>query len=336
MQVFKLQFHSALHVDSKGSGEPETAEEFVHSDTLSAAICLSWSAIQTNTGGELFLDPPFKVSSAFPYVGDILLFPMPVWDIWKNLDVSKRKWAKEIRWISRSLLDQALSGNPIEIDSVKKLPCGIAVTEREEKAIAATGQPRAWVLSERQRVSVDRLNQAGKGGLFFFALQFFSPLAGLYFIADMSDTHAKAFRAALEYLGDSGIGADRNTGIGHFRIRSEEPFEVDNSERRRGWFNLSLFNPGSGDDIHAICKVSAYGLTTRSGWLTGTTVGRPPVRSFTEGSFFSAQPKGRVVEMFDDETVERFRLPITHTAPRDFRPISLPCAVPRSLTEDKL
>jgi CRISPR-associated protein Csm4 len=79
MNIFKLKFRSALHVDEKGSGSPETASEFIRSDTLSAAISIAWAKLFTEDRLAVFSDPPFRISSAFPYIGDILIFPVPVW-----------------------------------------------------------------------------------------------------------------------------------------------------------------------------------------------------------------------------------------------------------------
>ena len=52
--LFKLQFKSALHVDSIGSGEPDTTQEFIHSDTLSAALSLAWAMLYGERGDDFF------------------------------------------------------------------------------------------------------------------------------------------------------------------------------------------------------------------------------------------------------------------------------------------
>ena len=332
MRLFKLKFHSALHVDSKGSGEPESIEEFIHSDTLSAALCLAWKALFPKTKPEFFLEPPFVVSSAFPYMGGTLFFPKPQWNIWKDMDVSYRKQEKKVHWLSKSLLYDILEGKRLNFKAIHVLDCGLGVSKDELSQDAELLKTRAWVLSERQRVGVDRLGMQGESALFFFALQFFSRSSGLYFIVDVPEGEYEKFRAVLNYLGDTGLGADRNSGLGHFKIETEEGFMIE-VRHKKGRLNLSLFNPGPDDDIVAITKKSAYEVVTRAGWISNSRIGRPPVRVFAEGSYFSGKPKGRVVHLLNEETRRKFSLNINHSAPRDFRAFCLPCAEPSGLEE---
>lgn len=333
MRYYKLSFHSALHVDSRGSGEPETAEEFIRSDTLSGALCLSWSTIFGETNPEFFMDPPFRVSSAFPFIGDFLFYPAPAWRIWAgDLVGADRKRFKSVRWLSQGVFDRLLDGQEITSGEIDILPGGAALTFEEFETAPELKEARAWAMSERQRVSVDRLG-VGDGGLFFFALQFFAPSAGLWFVAGMDEAEAGRFRGALDFLGDTGIGADRNSGLGHFRVAEDEVYSPPAGRNRNGYTTLSLFNPGSKEDLDRLLNPSAYRLTTRSGWITGATIGRPPIRVFAEGSYFSVKPKGRVVEMLNQSVRERFELPIDHGAPRDFRAVFLPCAEPPCLKE---
>jgi len=332
MQVFKLKFLGPLHVDSKGSGEPETVEEFIRSDTLSAALCLAWSAIYREDES-IFLNPPFLVSSAFPYIGETLLFPVPVWNFWQDMDVKDRKKAKTVRWITQDLFEDVLSGKQVNFKKVKIPSPGVAVSSSEFSRNPAFNEIQTWVISERQRVSVERLGTAAEGNLFFFALQFFGPESGLYFLVDVAERELRKMRNVLNYLGDTGIGADRNSGLGHFRVAAEQEFNLPVPGKSKGWFTLSLFNPGSNDDFSRLDHNAAYDLTVRSGWISGSTIGRPPVRTFSEGSFFPDKPTGRVIPLIDGDTKKRYGLRINHSAPRDFRAFSLPCTEPPFLKE---
>jgi CRISPR type III-A-associated RAMP protein Csm4 len=337
MHVFKLKFLSALHVDSKGSGEPEVADEFIRSDTLSAAMAIAWSGLfPGDADPDFFLEPPYRISSAFPYIGNLLLFPIPVWRIWKKVDIKKRKDIKEVRWISQSLFEKVLAGNEIDFEGIATLPGGVALSREELKADSRLINFKGWTRSERQRVRVDRLNVQNDGGLFFFALQFFAPDSGLYLIANMDSSQLSHFRASLAFLGDAGIGADRSSGLGHFSVREESELKMTFPKKSEGSTILSLFNPGNDDNLEALTRVTAYGLTIRSGWITNSTLGRPPIRTFTEGSYFSGKPKGRVVEMLPADIREKNKLLINHSAPRDFRALFFPCVQPPYLKENSL
>ncbi|MFA6810007.1 MAG: type III-A CRISPR-associated RAMP protein Csm4 [Desulfoplanes sp.] len=328
MKYYKMRFHSALHVDSKGSGKPESIDEFIRSDTLSAALCLSHKALYPETKQDFFLNPPFQVSSAFPFIGDLLLFPCPVWRIWDNMDIKNRKKVKKIKWISQKILERVLQGKDVDIDGMRLLECGIAITKDEELILPEALPGPAWAITERQRVTVDRLGLKDGGDTFFFGLQFFDPFSGLYFLAQEPDDTPGFLENALTFLGDSGIGADRNCGLGHFKIAGAGTCNLNIPTKAEGSFTISLFNPGQKDNLKTLTSACAYSLETRSGWIHNSTVGRPPIRVFSEGAYFSGHPVGHVVEMLPKDTRQRYQLPISHSAPRDFRVFSLPCKKP--------
>lgn len=332
MRLYKLKFHSALHVDSKGSGAPETADEFIRSDTLSAALCLSWSTLWPEDAPAIFASPPFRVSSAFPYLGDILLFPAPVWRVWKEVNVRKRKEMKSIKWISQGILEKILQGNLLdpEKDGVfRKWPGGVIVTPEEASRNPEYEYAQGWKMSERQRVGVDRLLIPHTGNLFFFAMQFFAEGAGLWFAAEGKDL--SQFRPSLDFLGDSGIGADRNSGLGHFRVEKESEFSPVVPEGK-GWMTLSLYNPSGPEDLRRVSTRCAYGFTMRSGWVGQSGIARPAVRAFTEASFFPVKPEGRMISLFSEQ--EREQLKLDHPVFRDFRPLCLPCVPPPLLEKE--
>ncbi|WP_457572158.1 type III-A CRISPR-associated RAMP protein Csm4 [Desulfovulcanus sp.] len=322
MLLFKLQFKSALHVDSKGSGESDSAQEFIHSDTLSAALSLAWATLYGQKSEDFFLNLPFRVSSAFPYIGDTLFFPVPCWDIWQDVPPEKRKEIKAVRWISQRLFEEVLSGRLLDIDQVHQ-PCSNLAISPDEKNSTANWPAITWVIAERQRGSIDRLGLPRKGGLFFFALQFFAPECGLYFLGDIDFENEQKLCAVVRFLGDTGIGADRNCGLGHFSLKEQKGWLINLPRENTGWITLSLFNPGARDDLQALTRQTAYNLVIRSGWIVNSGIARPPVRAFAEGSYFSAKPEGRILPMLDEKL--RQRLGLDHSAPRDFRAFVLPC-----------
>ena len=324
MLAYKLKFLSALHVDSKGSGSPETAQEFVHSDSLSAALCVSWPSVHPEIGSSFFASPDFLVSSAFPYIKEVLFFPVPRFRIWGESRKTDNKEIKQVRWISQRILEDVLHGEIIDPAEVK-LKKQFAYSPEESEVEEVTNLD-AWKVIERQRVSVDRLGGQSEAGTFFFAQQHFHPESGLFFMVDAAEP-AK-IESVLGFLGDSGLGADRNSGLGHFKILDRIDPGLKFPENIDGRMTLSLFNPGPEDNVSELTRLCAYDLMSRSGWVTSAGAGRPPIRVFAEGSFFAKKPSGRVVRMIDDALIQKYDLPLSSPIYRDFRAFSVPCATP--------
>lgn len=293
---------------------------------------LRFQSPQIGASLQTFSAPPFQLSSAFPYVGEALFFPCPVWRIWQDADVSRRKEIKKVKWISEALLQKVLNGEQLGMNQAETA-ASMAYLPEEPGITKSLSTGRAWEMTERQRVSVDRFTLPEGGQTFFFALQFFAPDAGLYFLADGPEAELDRLESVLRFLGDTGLGADRNSGLGHFWLRESRHYVPVAPERASGEYLLSLYNPDPSEDIPGLASSTAYRLLTRSGWIYSSTVGRPPIRVFGEGSYFSQGPKGRVVHMLNQQTIDRYSLPIGHTAPRDFRAFTLPCAKPAHLEE---
>lgn len=96
MIAYKLNFISPLHVDSRGTSFYEKTDEFVRSDTLTAAIVSCWHNLYEDSIDELAAYPPFVLSSAFPYYADVYFFPRPFAEIVNEpADISENKKIKK-------------------------------------------------------------------------------------------------------------------------------------------------------------------------------------------------------------------------------------------------
>src|SRR5438128_1795525 len=82
VQTLKMHFSSPLHLGDLGIGL-ENVGVFAHSDTLFSALCHAYADLfgeaETKDMLGAFADgePPFRLSSAFPFVGDTYFFPKP-------------------------------------------------------------------------------------------------------------------------------------------------------------------------------------------------------------------------------------------------------------------
>ena len=74
MQAYRLTFKAPFHVDSRGNNNYEQADTFIRSDTLSAAILSVWGLLEPEGFAERAKQPPFRLSSAFPYFDKLFFF----------------------------------------------------------------------------------------------------------------------------------------------------------------------------------------------------------------------------------------------------------------------
>jgi CRISPR-associated protein Csm4 len=114
--AYHLTFRSGLHIGTRGVN-PEETGVVIPSDTLFAALYVAWARWRGD--GEPFAkrffgaqaDPPFLLTSTFPYAGGVRFYPMPV-DAARlfspNTISDYGKRLKRIHYFSEGLLQKAL------------------------------------------------------------------------------------------------------------------------------------------------------------------------------------------------------------------------------------
>ncbi len=328
MRCYRLRFRAPLHIDDRGTGYYEASDPFVRSDTLSAALLTTWAQLEPEGATARAAEPPFRVSSAMPWLDDTPLLPRPVphraAPAPEN-DPARAKATKGVQWLSPRLWhrtwhegwQQALHPDAIYTPKTQK---EIALAREE-----ASEPDPAWAQERRPRLSVDRITDGPvEGQLFEFGRIHFRPSAGLYLLAEQADEAARqGFEAALSLLGDTGLGADRNAGNGQFTWEPATDFQeqlgVRPVEPEEAGVLVSLANPGPSERRWAADEHSAYDITTRGGWIANYGIRRARVRMLTEGSFLPVPIQGRVL----DVTPSALSSELPHPVYRDGRALML-------------
>ena len=291
--VCKMEPRGPLHLGIKETILEETSDH-IHSDTLFSAICNAHRLLYGNEELEKLLQqfkgktPPFLISSAFPYINETLLLPVP-----KSVDFGEysedKKRFKKVRFVSKDIFDQIVRGETVK-ESVKEgnlLQSGqILLTSGEKSRIEDT---RIWSEEEIPRVVIDRKTSASN--IYHFGQVMYSERCGMYFLIDSRDgEYVERLKAAMRLLGDEGMGGDRTYGKGLFKIKKPEFDTVSMDLTPRGHFTtLSLYHPTK-EEI-PILKNGRYELVGRGGWiysLEGRNMRRRFIRMFAEGSVFPA------------------------------------------------
>jgi len=274
----RLKPKGALHL-GETEGLAQTASH-IPSDTLFSAICCSWrllfgkAALQKLLRGFEAGDAPFVLSSAFPYAGRELYFPVP-----------GHFPAKGRRWMAKARFEEALDGR---------------LTQAEfEGASSGSFDPDGWVLDASRLgralpFSIARVNPPSEAGYFFLA-------------RFTEEKTRKDFDAALRLLADEGIGGDRSSGCGFFHPPSwEEASFSSPGTYADARCLLSMFYPK--DDAEAGRLAGGYyQLKERRGRIHSPDKGRGllwrPLRLAEEGSLAegSSEIAGRLVDVTPQE-----------------------------------
>ncbi len=300
MECYRLSFKAAFHVDSRGNDFYEESNTFIHSDTLSAAILATLATVSPEDVTKQAQSPSFRISSAFPFYKAVYLLPRVLSSQAIKLPEDRLKEAKKlkkIQWLDIDLWKASLS-SPQWAEQIN-LSGGVC-----QGVIASKSDhlpERLWVEEERPRLAIDRAtNQSADGKLFNFSRIWFHPEGGLYFLAVFTDKASQQqFETMLSILGDSGIGADRTNGNGHFTWQRGKNPGLQLADNHKS-VALSLVNPAPSDCQNGWLNESAYKLISRGGWVSGSGLRKKRLRMFTEGSVFSQPLQGRVVDVSID------------------------------------
>ncbi len=314
-QLLKLRPKTAFHIGTLM--DLENTDITIHSDTIFSALC-NISGIYFNKDEydrfiQPFIEgnPPFLLSSAFPYYEDnentIFFFPKPL--IFKDFvgnDPKYVKTYKKIIYISEKLFDAYLTGddeflesnfkdknnNIIENNFIQGFNIWISSEERE--LIPEINE--FWKITRLPRVVIDR--PTNLTGIYHYSRVFFHENVGLFLLINIIDKKNDSaiindLFLKFRYLGDTGLGGERSIGNGFFELDFDEKDKLfsieipEHSENTDFGLTLSLYIPTENEIKHRVLdNNSFYQLTRRTGWISQKTYFRKAINLIIEGSVF--------------------------------------------------
>jgi CRISPR-associated protein Csm4 len=302
---YRLHPRSAFRIGDQGIGLEETSV-FIHADTLFGALMSAqvemgdaggWST-SLGEGSQPSL-PPFQLTSAFPLVGDVRFYPLPLVQLAAlGVDVdSRRKEVRRIDFVSEGIWQRITTGQslasflPTEEDEVSdgvllqrgslwmtraevaELPVSFQQRKRGGKRpLRALHRVPVWQEAKVPRVTVDR---RGSGSAIFHAGRVtMAPECGLWFgvrwlAADEATNHPReSFEQALHVLVDAGLGSERSAGYGAFSASRGETRDWPDPEPGDYYVTLSRYHPAMEETPGAFDGVqTAYRLQSVGGYL---------------------------------------------------------------------
>jgi CRISPR-associated protein Csm4 len=313
----------------------EEASVVLHADTLFSALALALAELGYDLNG-LFArfpryegrqlqpgEPPFWLSSAFPFSGGVYFYPRPLLRP-PGLDEegSPRlgKSLKRVQFISQAVFQTLIAGRPLAGEWLEQDPRQpdrqrlrpellaqggrILLDPGESGQLAAaieayTGKRQIWTEGPRPAVTVDRASSRSQ--VFATGQVRFAPASGLFFLARYADLSWRApVEQALRMLGDAGLGGERSRGHGQFDLEIDQAFTLAEPQAPDAYTTLAPLWLSDQDAQAGLLASASYGLLGRRGW-----VGAPGHLSLTkrslfllaEGSVFRQLPAGALVDV---------------------------------------
>jgi CRISPR-associated protein Csm4 len=281
--LVKLTFKSALCI-----GGDEEFQGIIHSDTIFSALLNEWVRLYPKDNmDDIAVNPPFTISSAFPYDAGEYYLPTPTGS--GPLYMNKLKDQPFLDLYDFLDLAEGRVGGLLKKDLQNPL---------DDIAFRLTAP----------RVTLDRLSATSN--LFDTTGWRFKDGGGLYFLAIMEKPEIRSkFEFCVRMLGESGLGGERSVGYGVFDCditgvgRNDDwskLFDTSNDEKA-AYCTLSLVCPSEEEKRNTL----SYKLIARRGWIfsrsSNVQLKRRECRMFAEGSLFSKPMPGYVPNVTPDE-----------------------------------
>lgn len=295
-------------------------QSFPASDTLFGAIC--WGIKRIYGESKLFeiLDgfkkkPAFILSSAFPYLesknSTLSFYPKPVSAGFSASDIkemagedkkekveviTKYKKFKKAEYVSDAIFVKLVNGLSEKAlfndyrNGCVKIEGKMLLTREDGERFFKDSKP-AYKSESVQKNSIDRLTMStGEEGQTFYQQEYFaSPVFKLHFLMKTDDINF--FQPVFRYLEDKGIGGNRSTGKGRFKIEviSEISIGDDTSSR---FITLSRYIPDVSEVNPMLYEIFPYRSKVDSeAEFKGEDVWKSRVMYLKEGSCLEANER---------------------------------------------
>lgn len=313
-RVFKLHFQSPLHLSKGKTDDYGESEEVLHADALKSALYVcARQVLGTDVVGDTdAFFRRFRISSAFPFVGDELFFPKPQARIqpFMATEVAEERQAKKhkkVQFLGQSYFEDLINDHKRQLRKDDFTNDGRFVSDHAD--VRALGDTPVFATDVQQRVTIPA-NYEEDPLPYYVDRLYFSQSAGLWFAyASNDETVCRDVLAALKLLGDNGVGTDRSVGNGQFCV-SETTLSLRVPDEPTHQLLLSLWCPEKAELDPDFLAQSAYGLIKRGGYMASPdrpehlTYRKKSIFMFTEGSVFPNRPDrpmlGKVADLKPD------------------------------------
>ncbi|MFM7423673.1 MAG: type III-A CRISPR-associated RAMP protein Csm4 [Elainella sp.] len=327
-RLVRLKFGQfPVHFGELGIGMEETSER-VRSDTLFSAWITAYARLHGKAAVEDLLSglktTPFRLSSTYVYrtVEDRVIDYLPrLIELPRNYPLGQDlKFAKVFK--KHAYLPLEIWQRWYQLDGFSEADRLDLEDKAERNTDEAGGALRqaglfdysdAFKTHQIPKVAIDRTTRATNFYQIGFVQFNSAAQAGLYFLIQFPAANfvpESNLRAALEFLGEEGLGGERSSGAGRFEA---EWFDLTEPQLAR-WRSVLEFNRPDAYGLislfwqgklppELLSERAKYTLQARRGWIaspSGRQLRRKTVQMFAEGSVFPVAPDGELANVTPD------------------------------------
>lgn len=309
VRLFHLKPLSPFHL-GEATGAMDRVSEVAHSDTVFSGLCHAWLRLYGTESLEALLrdmrgeSPPLRLSSAFPFwekQGGEIVYYLP-WPRGGELSLRfrDRKAAKRVPFLPLKLFERFFAAEP-----AAEGPEGHArrteVSEEDEQSLKEEAEKLSEGIKVDTRVSAALCRLTMSAVPYHLSALRFSEGWGLYLFLDGDEEWLRMAEGALRLLGDMGLGGDRSSGYGCFRLESGDASLFDRIMGMDGGRHMALSVVFPRPEERGGLAGSRIALLERKGWIdspeTRRAYRRKRVLLVEEGSVLSAPVRGTLVDV---------------------------------------
>ncbi|GAB4332684.1 MAG: hypothetical protein Kow00127_24410 [Bacteroidales bacterium] len=281
LEIVKLSFTGPLVLTSRRPGETVDRVTMLHSDMLKAAL-VSAAARSHTPGLAEKINNTIIVSSAWPWVGETCFFPKPYLTIQlapeEEFDTGLAKEIKKVAFLDQGLFEKVIASRTVDKREIGKLHEGLLWYEKGrgpepdtelyfttvEEHVALGVKPMIGAEEKGDPYYVSRTWIRGRRRVKPGITEDIS--AGFWFAWQGGERDELA--AALDLLGNEGVGADRTFGNGRFTWQFDT-LEINLPEKPNGFVTLSKYVPSREEAAEELTVKGRYRITLREGFMSG-------------------------------------------------------------------
>lgn len=264
----------------------------LHSDTLFGALTYAINELYPNVVVDMInkfenFEPPFLVSSSFPYIGDknskIRFYPKIILDNnFSNLRIDDLKKYKNIQYFDEDIFLKIINNELTELEIITNLDSYDIINSKflTKKEI----NPREFGFG-KNIIPNNKINRLTNETEIFYNEGDSYKNSGLFFIVKFFDRKYESILiSAIKFLKDRGFGRDISTGKGHFCYEIEKNDFFNDFNQGNSFISLSRYIPCE-NELKKIKNNSFYEIGSKRGRSSSGEI-RKQIRFFNEGSTF--------------------------------------------------